>query len=108
MTNMSRYLVNVSLTCYRYITPYLNLLPQGLSDFFMIHFLRFLIISSYSLLAAPADVLTPGRGCAECGGGPVTSLLPGSEQKAVESTDVPGCWSRGHSSPRHAEPGENR
>lgn len=66
------------------------------------------IITSYFRLAAPADVLAPGRGCAERGGSPVTSLLPGSEQQAVESTNVPGCRNGGHSTQRHTEPGESR
>lgn len=102
MTNISRYLVNVSLLCYSTFTLFLK------RDFKM-HFFppHFLILSCPSLLAAPADILTPGRGCAKRGGSPVTSLLPGSEQKAVESTDVPGCWRRGHSPPRHTEPCEN-
>lgn len=57
--------------------------------------------------AAPPDLLTPRWGRAGCGGSPGTALLPGSEQKAVESTDVPGCWRRSYSPQRHPEPGGN-
>lgn len=60
-----------------------------------------------SFLAASADVLAPEWGGAECGGSPGSSVLPGSEQEAVESTDVPGCWDRSYPPERHTEPGEN-
>lgn len=104
MTNISRYLVNVSLLCYTLCWTLF------LKRHFKMHFFPSPShpLLSLSLLTAPADILTPGWGCAECGGSPVTSLLPGSEQKAVESTDVPGCRNRSHSPPRCTEPGENR
>lgn len=67
-----------------------------------------LIGSCLSLLVAPADVLTAGRRCAKRGGSSGTALLPGSEQEAVESADVPGCRGGGHSPARHTEPGGYR
>lgn len=65
-------------------------------------------VHSSSLLAAPSDVLAPERGSAERRGSSEPPFLSGSEQKAMESTDVPGCGSREHSTQRHTEPGEGR
>lgn len=98
MTNISRYLVEVSLS-FIFSTEY--------SDRGGILTRSFAICRPLFLCTAPADVLTPGWRCPGCGGGAGSPFLPGSEQEAVEPTDVPGCRSRGHLPERHPEPGED-
>lgn len=94
MTNISRYLVNVSHLCYAVVPR--SFPPE-----------RWLSLTFLPSSAAPLDLLAPRWGCAGCGGSPGTALLPGPEPKALESKDVPGCWSRSHSPQRRPEPGED-
>lgn len=111
MTDVSRYLVEVSLS-----STHLHHHPRDItaqhSDSGDVLTLPFPVYLSVCLLlfflrAAPADVLAAGRRRPGRGGGAGSPLLPGSEQEAVEPTDVPGRRSGGHLPARRPEPGED-